>query len=55
MILPKPALKTSNAKALLFYEALSKVKIGSSLFEPTCLFFPAEEVAVSEFDAFEAY
>lgn len=43
MMLPKPALKTTNAKTLLFLEALNSVRIGSSLLEPTCLFYPREE------------
>ncbi len=43
MMLPKPALKTTNAKTQLFLEALNSVRIGSSLLEPTCLFFPREE------------
>ncbi len=54
-MLPKPALKSTNSKSFLFYEALSKVKIGSSLYEPTCLFFPQEEPTPSEFHASEAY
>ncbi len=35
----QPALKTTKSKATLFYEALSRIKIGNSLYEPTCLFF----------------
>lgn len=34
----KPALKQTH-KATLYFEALNRVKIGATLFEPTCLFF----------------
>ncbi len=48
----QPALKTSKSKATLFFEALSRVKIGNSLYEPTCLFFAQTEEAKtpSKFD-----